>query len=354
MAQEPTRTVMAGADMSRQPDSRVPGHGGRAAHAEKHTGSHGVLNSATHRPRGAARSVDGDPSVEVVAIFGPTASGKSGVAEEIAARLATEIVSVDALQVYSGLPILTNQPERPTRLVGIRSLAEQMTAGEFGPLAHAEIDALVAAHGVAVVTGGTGLYLRAALADLEVPPPVDEETYERVAGAVEADRAAAYSSLAALDQAAAQAIHPNDTQRLVRALALAESGASLARREDRLWSTETRRRTLIVGLEITPATLERRIRERAEAMFERGVVDEVQRALGGPLARTVEKTLGLREIASLEATEALERIVARTRRYAVYQRKWMRRIPGIVLVDGERDAADIADEILAHVHRRST
>ena len=93
---------------------------------------------------------------EVVAVFGPTASGKSAVAEATAARLETEVVSVDALQVYRGLPILTNQPTHETRLVAIRSLAEQMTVGEFAPLAHEEIDALVGAHGSAVVTGGTG------------------------------------------------------------------------------------------------------------------------------------------------------------------------------------------------------
>jgi tRNA dimethylallyltransferase len=291
--------------------------------------------------------VAGNRSAEVVAIFGPTASGKSAVAEEVAERLGTEVVSADALQVYRGLPILTNQPRRATRLVGIRSLAEQMTVGEFAPLAHAEIDDLVAAHGAAVVTGGTGLYLRAALADLELPPPVDEAARRPVERAVEADRAAAHTRLQALDPDAAEAVHPNDTQRLVRALALAESGSSLARGEDRLWAIETRRPTLIFGLEVTPAALERLIRERAEAMFARGVVDEVRAALDGSLSRTVEKTLGLREIAALEPEEALERIVVRTRHYAAYQRKWMRRIPGIVPVDAEREPAPIAEEIVA-------
>ena len=91
--------------------------------------------------------------------------------------------------------------------------------------------------------------------------------------------------------------------------------------------------------------------ERAERMFDEGVVDEVRRALGQPLSRTVEKALGLREIASLEPDEALERIVSRTRRYARYQRKWMQRIPGIVLLDGERDPETIAAEVVAHAGR---
>ncbi len=165
---------------------------------------------------------------------------------------------------------------------------------------------------------------------------------------MEADPAEAHARLAAVDPEAAKAVHPNDRQRLVRALALAEAGSSLARAEDRLWASDTRRPTLIVGLEVSREALEQRIRHRAAAMFARGVVDEVRAALERPLSSTVEKTLGLREIASLEPDEALERIVVRTGRYAAYQRKWMRRIPGIVLVDAERDPAQVADEIVVH------
>jgi tRNA dimethylallyltransferase len=291
---------------------------------------------------------------EVVAVFGPTASGKSAVAEATAALLETGVVSVDALQVYRGLPILTNQPTHATRLVGIRSLTEQMTVGEFAPLAHAEIDALVARNGVAVVTGGTGLYLRAALADLALPPAVDEAVAARAERAVEQDHATAHARLAQLDPAAATAVHPNDRQRLVRALALAESGGSLARSVDRLWNSDVRRPTAVFGLDVPAEELDRRIRERARQMFDSGVIEEVEAALGRPLSRTVEKTLGLREIAALEPEEALERLVVRTRRYATYQRKWMRRIPGIVMLDGERDPVALAVEILARAGRSST
>ena len=286
-------------------------------------------------------------AVDVFAVFGPTASGKSAVAQATASRLGTEVVSVDALQVYRGLPILTNQPSTGTRLVGIRALDEQMTVGEFAPLAHREIDLLVTSRGTAVVTGGTGLYLRAALTDLELPPPVDPATLGRAEQVVDADANAAHALLAERDSAAAAAVHPNDRQRLIRALALSESGASLARTVDRLWSAETRRPTLVVGLVLSRDELDRRIQERAKRMFESGVVDEVQMALGRPLSRTVEKTLGLREIGSLGPDEAFERLVSRTRRYARYQEKWMRRIPDIVLLDGDREPQAIAAEIVA-------
>ena len=282
---------------------------------------------------------------EVVAIFGPTASGKSAVAEAVAGRLGTEVVSADAMQVYRGLPILTNQPSAPTRLVGIRALDEEMSVGAFGELAHGEIDALVDDRGAAVVCGGTGLYLRAALAELDIPPAVHPETRARVAREVDHDRHAAHRRLGHLDPAAAAAVHPHDRKRLVRALELAEEGASLVANQDRLWAGATRRPTVIVGLEVAPDVLERRIRERTETMFERGVVDEVRAALSGPVSRTAEKTLGLTEIAEL-GPDALEPIVARTRRYAAYQRKWMRRIPDLVLLDGTRAPGELADDIV--------
>jgi tRNA dimethylallyltransferase len=282
---------------------------------------------------------------EVVAVFGPTASGKSAVAEAVAERLGTEVVSADAMQVYRGLPILTNQPSTPTRLVGIRALDQEMSVGAFAELAHAEIDALVQDHGAAVVCGGTGLYLRAALADLDVPPAVHPEVRARVAREVDDDRDAAHRRLANLDPAAAAAVHPHDRKRLVRALELAEEGASLVAKQNRLWDGETRRPTLIVGLDVAPAVLERRIRERTEAMFARGVVDEVRVALSEPVSRTAEKTLGLTEIAAL-GPDAVEPVVTRTRRYAAYQRKWMRRIPDLVLLDATKAPGELADDIV--------
>jgi tRNA dimethylallyltransferase len=282
---------------------------------------------------------------EVIAVFGPTASGKSAVAEAVAERLGTEVVSADAMQVYRGLPILTNQPSTPTRLVGIRALGEEMSVGAFAELAHGEIDALVHDRGAAVVCGGTGLYLRAALAELDVPPAVHPEARERVAREVDDDRDAAHRRLAELDPAAAEIVHPHDRKRLVRALELAEEGASLVANRSRLWDGETRRPTLIVGLDVAPDVLERRIRERTETMFARGVVDEVRAALSGLVSHTAEKTLGLAEIAEL-GPDALEPIVARTRRYAAYQRKWMRRIPDLVLLDGTRAPGELADDIV--------
>ncbi|MFO7571777.1 MAG: tRNA (adenosine(37)-N6)-dimethylallyltransferase MiaA [Gaiellaceae bacterium] len=285
-------------------------------------------------------------SPEVIAVFGPTASGKTTVAEGIADRLGTGVVSADALQVYCGLPVLTNQPERPTALVGIRSLSEEMSVGAYAPLAHAAIDELVTTRRSAVVAGGTGLYLRAALCDLGVPPAASAAERARAEKAYDADPRGAYARLVAIDPAAATRVHPNDRRRVVRALELAAAGASLAPDRDHLWSTDVRRPTLVVGLELERDVLEQRIRERTDVMFARGVVEEVAGAVRGPISRTAAKALGLRELADLSPADAFDRIVRRTCRYAAYQRKWMRRIPGIVLVDADRPAEEVADEIL--------
>jgi len=239
---------------------------------------------------------------EVVAIFGPTASGKSTVARRVAHALGTEVVSADALQVYRGLPILTNQPVEPTHLVAIRDLGDTMSVGEYAGLAHEAIDRLVDMYGGAV--------------------------------------------LSELDPAAAAAVHVNDRRRVVRALELATMGETLAPSAERLWSDATRRPTIVVGLELPKDELDRRISERTDEMIRRGVVLEVAEALRRPVSHTASKALGLDELATLPLAEARTRIVARTRRYAAYQRKWMRRIPGIVLVDGNRPVEQVADAVL--------
>ncbi len=268
------------------------------------------------------------------------------MAEHLADELGTEVVSCDALQVYRGLALLTNQPSRPTHLVAICELGDEMSAGAYAELAHGTIDALVAEHGVAVVCGGTGLYLRAALADLQLPPAPAAGARERWEQLYDLDRDIAHERLRTLDPAAAAVVHPNDRRRVVRALELAEAGRSLVPAEDRLWGEGTRLPTLVAGLELPPEELERRILRRTREMFAAGVVDEVRAALRGTVSRTAEQALGLREIAELEPEAAFEAIIVRTRRYAAYQRKWMRRIPGLVSVDATRTPDEVADAIL--------
>ena len=292
-----------------------------------------------------------DLSGMVIAIFGPTASGKTAVAQAIADAVPSEVVSADSMQVYQGLPILTNQPDRPTALVGIWPLDHEGSVAEYQRLAHEAVDGALSQGRTPIVVGGTGLYLRAALADLELPPAPPsgarerwERLYDRLGPGT------AHAALAERDPQAALAVHPNDRRRVVRALELHEAGGSLAPPRDRLWSEETRHPTQIFGLDVPKAVLEERIRERTEAMFESGVGEEVARALRAPVSRTASQIIGLREIAELPRDEAVAAIALRTRRYAAYQRKWMRRIPSVQAVSADRSAAETAAEVLARAH----
>jgi tRNA dimethylallyltransferase len=289
----------------------------------------------------------------VLAIFGPTASGKTAIAEELASRFPAALISADSMQLYRGLPILTNQPTTPTRLVGVWDLDHEASVAEYQELAHQAIDQVLSAERTPIVVGGTGLYLRSALSALELPPPPrrgEREHWQRVYELVGGERA--HELLAERDPAGAASVHPNDRRRVVRALELTEAGRSLRAPADQLWSPDTRHPTLIVGLDVPREELLRRIEQRTRAMFEAGVREEVFRALAGPISATARKAMGLEEIASLPRGEAIAALNLRTRRYAAYQRKWMRRIPGLVSVAADRPSGEVAHEILEVVRAR--
>jgi tRNA dimethylallyltransferase len=144
-------------------------------------------------------------------------------------------------------------------------------------------------------------------------------------------------------------VHQNDRRRVVRALELVELGGTLRPAESRLWDGETRHPTIVFGLDVPRDELERRIVERVEAMFEAGVQEEARSALAAGISATARHIHGLQEAAELPPEEATEALLRIHRRYARYQRKWMRRIPGLVSVRADRPAGEVADEILAVV-----
>jgi tRNA dimethylallyltransferase len=283
------------------------------------------------------------PGRNVLALFGPTASGKTAVAGLLRDALGAEVISADSAALYEGLPILTAAPPYPARLVGVVPLQEDVSVGSYQRLAHEAIDEA----DTPLVVGGTGLYLRAALSGLAIPPPAAEG--RRAHWEAEYDRLGAvhtHSLLAERDPAAAVRVHPNDRKRVVRALELAEAGASLAPGTDRLWTEDTRLPTVIVALEVPLETLDARIEERIREMVERGVVDEARRAWKAGPSRTAAQVLGLEEFATRPVDEAVEQVTQATKRLARYQRKWLRRMPVVVTLDGTRPAEEIAGDIV--------
>jgi tRNA dimethylallyltransferase len=257
------------------------------------------------------------------------------------------------MQVYEGLPILTNRSPNPERLVGIWPLSHVASVGEYAPLAHAAIDDVLAAGRTPLVVGGTGLYFRAALAELGLPPapvPGARERWERLYD--EAGPAAAHNRLRERDTAAAARVHPNDRRRVVRALELADAGQSLVPRRETLFGGAWRHPTLLVGLDVSKPELDRRIQERTRRMFEAGVEEEVRTALLADPSVTALKVIGLREVSTLPREEAVEALIARTRRYAAYQRKWLRRLEGLVMVAADRAPEETAADIVALARTR--
>jgi tRNA dimethylallyltransferase len=292
----------------------------------------------------------------LIALFGPTGVGKTAVAIALANRLRGRgedpvAISADALQVYDGLEVLTGAAtpaERRAlehRLIGFVPVSESFSVGAYMVLAHREIDSALAAGRVPIVVGGTGLYLRAALTELSLPPAPPEglraslEERARTEGAP-----ALHAELAERAPAAAATIEPGDATRVVRALELLEMGEALPATgdESELWTGQTRIPTLLFGLVRERDDLYARIDARVEAMVESGAAEEVHRAESAGASRTARAALGFEELLAGDV-EAMKR---RTRNYAKRQLTWMRRLPDVRLIElGDRDPGDAAAEI---------
>ncbi len=198
-------------------------------------------------------------------------------------RLPGQVVSADSAALFHGLPVLTAAPPYPAQLVGIVPLAEDVSVGRYQALAHAAVDAALEAGETPIVAGGTGLYFRAALSTLELPPPPEPgvrehwtEFYER-SGPEEA-----HNYLGRIDPDAGARVHPNDRRRVIRALELAASGSSLAPPRDRLWEDDARHPTVMIALDASLELLDERIEHRTRQMAELGAVQEASAAWEGP------------------------------------------------------------------------
>jgi tRNA dimethylallyltransferase len=301
------------------------------------------------------------PALPLVALFGPTGVGKTDVAVQLAdlLRAAGEdpvAVSADALQLYAGLELLTgaasatDRARLEHRLVGILPVTARATAGDYARRAHAEIDGLIAAGRRAIVVGGTGLYLRAALAELDLRPPPDPAARERYARRL-ADEGvhALHADLLARNPEAAAAIARTDKQRVLRALELLDTGEE-APGGPQLWTAETRHPTLLVALVMERSELYRRIDARVDAMVAAGAVEEVRRADAAGASPSARQALGFEELLRGD----VDGMKPRTRRYAKRQLTWLRRLPGKLAIDVTgRDARSVAEEVRAALPRRA-
>lgn len=296
----------------------------------------------------------------VIAVVGPTASGKSAVADLVAEALGSEVVSVDAMQVYRGMDIGTaktpaSERRVPLLLVDVADPTEPYSAALYQRDSRREIDRLRAEGRVPVLCGGTGLYVRAALDEMEFPRgEVDgaaRQRYQDLAGKLGPE--GVHALLAERDPESAALIHPHNVRRVVRALEMLDEGVSYARQSAGFSEPREHYPSLQFALTMDRARLYARIDARVDAMMRAGLLDEVRGLMdaGAADALTSRQAIGYKElIDALEGRctigEAVDLIKLRSRRYAKRQLSWFRRDPRITWLDMDVLDADGAARLI--------
>ncbi len=295
----------------------------------------------------------------VVAVVGPTATGKTALAVEVALARGGEVVNADSMQLYRGMDIGTAKPDAaerrgvPHHLLDVWSVRETASVAEYARRARAEVDRLRSAGVLPLLVGGSGLYVRAVLDDLDMPgtdPAVRARLQTELA---ESGAATLHARLAAVDPQAAAAVLPSNGRRIVRALEVVELTGGPFRAT--LPEPRPHYPALVVGLDREPAELDERVARRVDRMWAAGFVGEVEALVGeglreGPTAR---RALGYAQVLAqfdgdLTAEQARERTVTATRRFVRRQRSWFRRDATTTWFDATRpDLAGAVGELLA-------
>ncbi|MCH4053963.1 MAG: tRNA (adenosine(37)-N6)-dimethylallyltransferase MiaA [Atopobiaceae bacterium] len=293
-------------------------------------------------------------------IVGPTAAGKSALADEVAVRLGTTVISVDAMQVYRGMDIGTAKTPPAERrceleMVDVCDPSEGYSARLYQAAARSCVDRALKEGRVPVLCGGTGLYLDAVIDEMDFPAG---EKGSRVRSAYEAlvaekGPAAAWELLSSRDPASAALIHPNNSRRVVRALEMGDEGRSYAEQASGLHDHVPRYAADLWGVTMSRERLYARIDERVDAMFAAGLVDEVRGLVAGGLSpeSTAGQAIGYKEV--IEALEgdvsmedAREAVKVRSRHYAKRQLSWFRRDGRVRWLDMDELSFDEAARIV--------
>lgn len=297
----------------------------------------------------------------LVAVLGPTASGKSAVAMAVAEQLGdVELISIDSMQVYRGMDIGTAKPTADERarvrhhLLDLVEPSDEFTVAEFQRAYAATIDDIAARGGRAILVGGTGLYHRAVIDDLDLPGEWPDIRTRLVAELAETGPELLHARLVGIDPHAASKMEPTNARRIVRALEVCEGSGRRFSSFGPGLDAYPPSPVVQIGLRWDRAVQAARIEQRVHQMMEAGLLDEVRGLLASRgLSRTAAQALGYKELAahvrgecSLDA--AVEQVVIRTRQFAVRQLRWFQRDPRVRWVDIEHDAvAEAAPAVLA-------
>lgn len=290
------------------------------------------------------------PAPALVVLAGPTAVGKTGLSLELARRFGAEIVGADSVQVYRGLDIGSAKPtpqeqaQARHHLIDVADPTESFSAARYARLAGEAVADIHARGKRALVVGGTGLYIKALIFGLAPTPPVDQELRARLKKEWEArGPEAMHQRLTELDPPTAANLHPNDRQRVLRALEVClQTGAPLSGRQKAHGFGSPRYPHLIIGLARPRAELNQRIEERARAMWQGGLLEEVRGLLeaGAPPEAPGLGSLGYRQAMAflsgeMRPDEALFDMIKKTKAYAKRQLTWFRGVEGLVWCDAQ-------------------
>jgi tRNA dimethylallyltransferase len=297
-------------------------------------------------------------------LTGATAVGKTGVGQALAKRLGAEIISLDSMAIYRGMDIGTAKPSRaereevPHHLIDIVDPAEEYSVAQYAAAAKETVADVQGRSREVLFVGGTPLYLKALLRGLFDGPPADWRARREIERELDtAGEYALHERLMQIDPVAAGHIHPHDTRRLIRALEVYRAtGEPISHQQMQFEEGRPADECRVFVLRRERKELHQRIEGRVEAMIDSGLVDEVRRltADGRELGRTARQAVGYREALGLLAgefnrNEMVERIKARTRRFAKRQGTWFRSLSECRFVDvaGEADADALAEAIAA-------
>lgn len=313
----------------------------------------------------STRMAPGSPAEELgtatpLALVGPTASGKTAASIELARRLDAEVVLIDSMTVYRGMDIGTAKPpaaERrgvPHHLVDVADPSQPFSVAEFQRLAAEALDEIRSRGRLPLLVGGTGLYYRAVVDELEFPgtDPTLRASLEAEADAVGVGQL--HRRLTETDPAAAAKMEPSNRRRVIRALEVAALTGRRFSSYAESWGRYPRERVRAAGVKVPPDVLRSRIEERARGQLEGGLLEETRKLLeggAGPLL-TASQAIGYAEAAEhlsggITIEEALEKMVRRTKALARRQMAWFRRDPRIKWFEGD-SATEVIDRIEEH------
>lgn len=294
---------------------------------------------------------------KLLAIIGPTASGKSSLAMEVARKTGAEILSADSMQVYRGMDIGTAKPTKAERaevvhhLIDVVDPSETFTVARFVEMADLIISE---AKRPLIVVGGTPLYYKALFEGLFEGPAADEEIRERLRGT---EAAELHARLKAVDPEAADRIHLNDRKRLVRALEVFElTGKPISSFQTDWESGKVRHEAVWIGLHWDRGALNRRINARVQAMMDAGWMHEVSalKVYSKSISKAAREAMGYQELFDFflrnrgqSVGDAVEQIKIATRQLARRQMKWLKRFKNVHWIAGDLPLEEQVEQVLA-------